>query len=578
LKVISRRKHKLRTAYSLFGLMLYLCFSLPAKAQGTWASKASMFLASSRASPVAFSINGKGYICTGDPGTGSGIYLPDVWEYDPVADTWTQKANFGGGNRGYAAGFAIGNFGYMGTGDDGSGTLYNDFWKFDPALNTWTSLPPVGGVQRSEAFAFVINGVGYIGTGKGNAGCLDDLWSFDPVSTNWFQKLTFPGGIRRSIDRAVFVLNNKAYLGTGCDCISFPPVHYNDFWEYDPVANSWSQKANVPGSLRRGALGFVSCSSGYLGLGVDVNGFLQNDLYQYDVTNNTWAPALAFPGILRWDMSTFSIGPDVYVATGATGFLGDLNDLWVFTNKVKPGITPNDTICAGTPVVLTATGGTSYSWNTGDTLASITVTPSASTTYTVRVSGQCATDSAQTTVSVFTTANAAFTYTYEPCTDKCIQFLNHSTNAISYNWDFGDGTTSHVPNPCHYYTDSATYTVTLSIDNSTNCLSVQTASLTYFAYDTTADIFIPSLFSPNGDGKNDRLHFYRRNSFCLNHFEIAIYDRWGEKVFQSANIDDSWDGTYKGELLNSDSFVYYCTLDTQSGIHRELKGSVALVR
>ena len=55
-----------------------------------------------------------------------------------AADTWTQRADFGGTGRYAAVGFSIGSKGYIGTGNDSHATLLKDFWEYDPAANTWT--------------------------------------------------------------------------------------------------------------------------------------------------------------------------------------------------------------------------------------------------------------------------------------------------------------------------------------------------------------------------------------------------------------------------------------------------------
>ena len=90
-------------------------------------------------------------------------YTKDFWEYDPAANTWTQKADFGGTARYGAVGFSIGSKGYIGTGYDGS--YIKDFWEYDPAANTWTQKADFGGTARYGAVGFSIGSKGYIGTG-----------------------------------------------------------------------------------------------------------------------------------------------------------------------------------------------------------------------------------------------------------------------------------------------------------------------------------------------------------------------------------------------------------------------------
>jgi gliding motility-associated-like protein len=89
------------------------------------------------------------------------------------------------------------------------------------------------------------------------------------------------------------------------------------------------------------------------------------------------------------------------------------------------------------------------------------------------------------------------------------------------------------------------------------------------------DVFVPSAFSPNGDGENDMLCVY---SDCWDQLTLTIYNRWGEVVFVNSNQEICWDGTWKGKELNSGVFVY--TLDGFL-INNELvqqKGNISLIR
>src|SRR5207245_4964031 len=95
-----------------------------------WTQKAD-FGGLPRQHAAGFSIGTKGYIGTGDTHIDDTGDTKDFWEYDPVTDTWTRKANFGTA-RGSAVGFSIGSKGYIGTGSENNITLYNDFWEYDP--------------------------------------------------------------------------------------------------------------------------------------------------------------------------------------------------------------------------------------------------------------------------------------------------------------------------------------------------------------------------------------------------------------------------------------------------------------
>lgn len=89
------------------------------------------------------------------------------------------------------------------------------------------------------------------------------------------------------------------------------------------------------------------------------------------------------------------------------------------------------------------------------------------------------------------------------------------------------------------------------------------------------NIFIPDIFSPNGDGNNDKF-FVRGNNIKEVYF--AIYDRWGEKIFETTDKNTGWDGTYKGNRLSTAVFVYYCYGKYSDGTDFKQKGDVTLVR
>jgi hypothetical protein len=75
-------------------------------------------------------------------------------------DTWTRKAKFAGGTRGYAVGFSIGTKGYLGTGDNFG--AHDDLWEYDPITNVWTQKANFGGGLTSSAIGFSSGGKGYV--------------------------------------------------------------------------------------------------------------------------------------------------------------------------------------------------------------------------------------------------------------------------------------------------------------------------------------------------------------------------------------------------------------------------------
>ena len=91
------------------------------------------------------------------------------------------------------------------------------------------------------------------------------------------------------------------------------------------------------------------------------------------------------------------------------------------------------------------------------------------------------------------------------------------------------------------------------------------------------NLTLPNAFSPNGDGVNDQFCIQGWND-CIQSFRIMIFNRWGEKVFETTDINKGWDGTYKGQLMNTDVFVYRLEGKTHDGKGFSLKGNITLVR
>ncbi len=273
-----------RQAASAFAIngKIYVCLGLNASAQpmndlweydpvtNAWTRKAD-FPGTARYSAVAFTLNGKGYVGTGYNGS---TYFKDFWQYDPATNTWTRKKDFAGQKRRFATGFVINNKGYLGCGTTfyPNEIFHKDFWEYDPAADVWTRKADFGGGDRSNARGFSIGNKGYMGTGYYN-GWHTDFWEYNPATNAWLQKTDFGGAAREWA--AAFSIGDKGYLGTG-----YAFAYYKDFWEFDPMKNTWTRKADFGGSARNNAIGISDGTKGYIGLGYNGSA-TENDLWAY---------------------------------------------------------------------------------------------------------------------------------------------------------------------------------------------------------------------------------------------------------------------------------------------------------
>lgn len=125
-------------------------------------------------------------------------------------------------------------------------------------------------------------------------------------------------------------------------------------------------------------------------------------------------------------------------------------------------------------------------------------------------------------------------------------------------------------------TPSTTTTYTVIATDVNGCTAEDT--VTIFVEEVLCaepEIFVPSAFSPNADQQNDIL-FIRGNT--IEKIYLVIYDRWGEKIFETTNSTFGWDGTYEGKLLPPDVYVYYVEATCFNKAEFRKKGNITLIR
>jgi gliding motility-associated-like protein len=150
--------------------------------------------------------------------------------------------------------------------------------------------------------------------------------------------------------------------------------------------------------------------------------------------------------------------------------------------------------------------------------------------------------------------------------------LLNASGGATYKWIPATGLNcSTCQSPIAGPLSTTTYCV--AVTNSHACSD--TACVTVQVDLICGEVFVPNFFSPNEDGENDQLCLYGK---CIQKLYFAIYDRWGEKVFETTDPNHCWDGFYKGQKMNAAVFVYYLHADLISGQTITKKGNISLVR
>lgn len=156
-------------------------------------------------------------------------------------------------------------------------------------------------------------------------------------------------------------------------------------------------------------------------------------------------------------------------------------------------------------------------------------------------------------------------------TDAEITFTNLSTDAVIWKWNFDDTELDSVNfDPVHVYQDTGVYLVELTVYNANGCSSTAYHQVIISPIE---NVFVPTAFSPNGDGENDIL-FVRG---YLNGVYFSVYDRWGKKVFESNSSTVGWDGMINGKAANEGVYMWYLQTSI-NGEGKKFKGDVSLMR
>ncbi len=228
-----------------------------------------------------------------------------------------------------------------------------------------------------------------------------------------------------------------------------------------------------------------------------------------------------------------------------------------------------------------STGATSWQWSfqNGTPPTSISQNPSnicfdVSGTHEIKLisSNAFGSDSIIKYVTVYQTQQV---YLGNDTTIQLGQSVNLNATGLSSNGVYSwtppiDLTCITCPNPTSTPEETITYTVITTDSN--GCKSTDNINIIVL-FDNV--IFVPNIFSPNGDGINDILFVRGKGVEKLNFF---IYDRWGEKVFETTSLDIGWDGSFRGKDMNKAVFVYYLEATFIDGQEVTQKGDITLVK
>ncbi len=253
---------------------------------GNWSLEGEIFTDAARVAVACFAIGTTAYMGLG----GVTEKYNQMWSFDIITGTWKKLSVFPGIPRNGQISFSINGKGYVGLGRN-KDTYLNDFWEYDPGTDTWTEITPFPGTGRYVASCFVVDQKGYVGLGQTRFDTFNDFYSYDPVTRQWTQIVSFPGQARSAA--ASFAIGNNGYIGLGGAAgINSSDYHIlSDFWRYSTTAGNWERLADFPESGRVNTSAFSIHDKGYMGMGERVDDHQisrYDDFQQYDPKSDSW--------------------------------------------------------------------------------------------------------------------------------------------------------------------------------------------------------------------------------------------------------------------------------------------------
>ena len=359
---------------------------------------------------------------------------------------------------------------------------------------------------------------------------------------------------------------------------------------------------------------------------------LNTGMYSVEVTNSSGCTALDTTEIIAGSLAlnlgndtvicqgqsllvnaqTQASGVDYLWSTGSTNPTLTLSDAGVYWVEVSSGIClQRDSIEVQEQIVTAAFEGlnesgcspvtidfnstsvvsigsiTSWDWNFGNGMNSNVENPNQTylneegITYPIQLivtSDLGCTDDTTVFMQINAYPQVAAEFSYFPNTvlfGEDIYFENLSTNATSWQWDFGDGVNSIEESPAHSYLTIGTYSITLIASNEFGCNDTISYQL---EVSSETLLFVPNTFTPDGDEFNQNW-VVQISEIDIYDFRITLFNRWGELIWESFDPEVGWDGTINGAAVQDGVYTWKIEVGTKFTGKREIfTGHVNVIR
>jgi gliding motility-associated-like protein len=276
-----------------------------------------------------------------------------------------------------------------------------------------------------------------------------------------------------------------------------------------------------------------------------------------------------------------------YYVQAASAYCSATDSVQLILATDSLAVTGPTLVCAQTPFTLSLQGAVNaqaIQWSPNAAIVGASTLPTANVSLTTSQQIFVEVVTSQNCVlqdSIFVSVSPLDPLSVVASADPTV-ILPNSTTQLSgvpignylYSWTPTSGlSSSNISNPQATLSETTLFTLTVS-----DGLCTGSDTVLVKVYDNICGapfVFIPNAFSPNKDGNNDKL--YVRGPF-IESFVFRVYDRWGELVWETTQLSEGWDGTYRGKLLDPDVYDYYLQATCVGGLENIIKGNVTLIR
>lgn len=159
--------------------------------------------------------------------------------------------------------------------------------------------------------------------------------------------------------------------------------------------------------------------------------------------------------------------------------------------------------------------------------------------------------------------------------NSTFNFTDLTSGSIAeWNWDFGDGSVGTDQHPSHTYLDTGAFFIQLTAISVDGC---ESTAIDRIYINPIRTFYVPNSFTPDKDHINDGFRAFGEG-YDWSTYEMVVFNRWGQEIFRTNNIEEVWNGTFKGNPVENDIYAWRVHVSDFNGRVYPFKGFISVLR